>query len=316
VSDLFEMEMEPDRPPAEPDAPIELLAAAVPSGGTDALAPARQAMPIESVLQGLNLAALLTFLPDVNVKKQVDARAAEARALVVSGRAGLKKADAVREALRVEIAKAVTLFDGTKANPGPTALANMLHKRMTGLRGEWTKDGDEALADLDRRIARETRSVDAASAAAAAKEQEKADAQARADAARAAEVAKTSGAGAPFVEALERQAETAVAPPVPVTPAAAAMSSTGVTEKNKMRLAGTPDDAAEPQPKMADLTDAQRKAAIEMARAVGEGELALSCFEINWSTLNRWAEGAPLGTYAPGLEVFKAQSVRSRGRRS
>lgn len=265
--------------------------------------------------QDFNLVGLLQFLPDVKLKRDLDAAAASALALKVAGREGVQAADKALGDLKDRMRAIDLCFDGTRDAPGPTALAHQLHSRLTGLRGDFKAQGTLAVATLATGIAKETKRLDDAAAAVQREEQEKANAKARADAARAAEEAKKAEAPAPLVAALEQAAQTAVAPPVATTRAAApVLAHSSVVEKQKARLLGTADDA-EPNPAMADLTDDQRASALKVVQAVADGKAPLSFLEFNWTKINARAEGSALGEFLPGLEAFKARSTRGKARR-
>src|SRR5688572_24872334 len=126
--------------------------------------------PVEQVLPaGFNLRALLTFLPDIRLKQKLDADAEAALAIDITVPAGLQAVDAALPNLRAQAAHIAECFEE------PTSLANQLHKRMTGLRADFLKRGNEAVETLGLRLVREKRRRDAIAAEEQRKLQAKAD---------------------------------------------------------------------------------------------------------------------------------------------
>lgn len=312
-----ELEIEPDAPRDAPSGaweaendPGNVLAAEVvdaPEGGQMALA---RILP-----DGFDLVSLLAFLPDIRLKNAVTAAATALTGADVTGRDGLAKADVLREDVRSKVQHVVKLFDGTEAEPGPTMLANQLHKRLTGLRADFVKDGLDAIAAADKRIVAETRRLDAEDARVAAEAQAKADADAKAAALKAAEQAKAQHAPAPIVAALEQRAQTATAPPVRSTGfGGGGLKKSSVVDKWKARPVGTSDDA-DPNPVMADMSTAQLAQVIVLMKAVIDGKAPMTCFEVNWTKLNARADAEKSTLAIPGIEAVNLGSVRAKGKR-
>lgn len=266
------------------------------------LAPVAQALP-EANLPSIDIQALLTFLPDIALKRAIDAAATAALAIAVTGDAGLAAADAARADLQEKIAHTVRCFADA------CSLANTLHKRLTGLRADFVANGEAAVEVLGKGILAEKRRLDAVAEAQRKADQVEADRLARETMAAAAKKAEQAQAPAPVVEQLKKQAQTAVAPPVAARAAAPLKAST-VAEKWNVRLRGF-----EGQPAMADLTEEQRRVAIDLVRAVADGKAPLAALEINWSYLRKRA-GSDRQTFAiAGIEAYDEGSVRSKGRR-
>jgi hypothetical protein len=183
------------------------------------------------------------------------------------------------------------------------------------MRREWLESGEAAVKTVGGRIYTEQRRLEAIEAEARRKAQEEADRKAREDAKRESEAAAKQNAPAPIVEELKRQAETATAPPV-TTYAGSAPVLRGNTAVGtwKCRLKGTPAEV-EPNPKMAELTPAQRAQVRIAMQAVLDGKAPLTTFEINWPALNKRAVSDKSTLDIAGFESFEAGSVRAKGRR-
>lgn len=255
------------------------------------------------------LLTLLRFLPDVRLKQQMDSLAAEALAIDVKAPGGLEAADAILPRLKAQERTITECFDD------PVSLANQLHKRLTGLRAEFLKGGQAAILQVGSSIRIETQRRKDEAAKAAAEAQRKADEQARDQAAAAAKRAEQSGAPQQVVEALERKAETATAPPVQHAYAPPPLANTSVAENWKARLRGTTGDM-EPNPDMADLTVDQQESVRRLMSQVVQGLAPLTCFDINWSALNKRAKSEKTTLDLAGVEAFDEGSTRQRrGRR-
>ena len=75
----------------------------------------------------------------------------------MTGPEGLLAADAALQPLRqMAWLRSERLFDGREQDPGQTALAGALHKRLTGLRAEFMKDACDVVTLLNRKVAKET----------------------------------------------------------------------------------------------------------------------------------------------------------------
>lgn len=268
-----------------------------------------------SLPTGFPLPTLLQFLPDIRVKVRIERLAAEARAMEVKGRAGLRAADEARENLRQAVADAKKLFDGTKDDPGPTVLANALHKRLTGLRADFVGSGESAVEWLDTSILSEQRRLDREAEEARLRAQAEADRQAKKDAEAAAREARKAGASPEVVSELKAAAKTAQAPPVHVPSAAdGALQHSSTVEKFKARLCGTPDEA-EPNPDTCDLTPLQEEQFRALLAAVIEKRVPLAAVCVDWKYVNAQANAQRATFDWPGLEAFKDLGLRSKGRR-
>jgi len=294
MADELEMEIEPE--------------GAIAAELVRAIASTTVGPPIGRVLGGgFPLETLLTFLPDPKLKARADRLAAAALAIEVKGLDGIAAADAALVPVRQAVGDIKEQFRE------PCDLSNQLHKRMTGLRGEFLYEAEGAVDQVGRRIYAETRRLEAIAVEARRKAQEDADRQERERARLAAEAAEKAKAPAPVVQELTRRAETAVAAPVPVAAPIAPANST-VAAKWKARLVGTTGgDDAEPATKQ--MSDAQRASMLLLVQAVAEGRASLSLLEINWSVANKRASAEGTTMQVPGLEAYDAGGLRAkRGR--
>lgn len=259
------------------------------------------------------LSTLLMFLPDVRLKQDLDALATGALAIAVSGEAGVRVADAALPALRDRVKDIQLRFDGTADVPGPTALAYALHKRLTGLRGEFVKAGEDAIKTVGQRIYVEQKRLDAVAAEERRATQEQADREARATLDAAAKEAERQQAPAPLVEALKEQAKTAQAPPVAAR-TAPALKHTTLAAKWKTRLVGTPADSLNPQPKTTEMNAQQQEMCLRLIDGIRNGTVALAAIQIDWSYLDRRVGKEMMTLAIPGIEAYDEGGVRSKKR--
>jgi hypothetical protein len=120
----------------------------------------------------------------------------------VEGAEGLQRADVALTALRTSLKAIDEHFEE------PTRIANDLHKRLTGVRGEWQASGEAGGQDGRQRIFTEQRRLERLRRRRRRKAQAEADRKrTRGRPTRAAEAAKAQ-APAPVVEEMKRQAET------------------------------------------------------------------------------------------------------------
>lgn len=305
----FDFEIEPD---ADPEPIDDLRGVIEPLSDERALVVAEvldaEPPPIQQILTAeINLQLILNFLPDVRLKKDLDRAAASALALKVDGAEGISAADVALVDLQERIAFIEeTVFDR------PCAMANALHKRLTGLRADFIKAGVVAVASLKTSMLSETRRLKALSDQAQRVAQEEANRAAREVAAKAVEKAKQAEAPAPIVAALEKQAQTAVAPPVASPVHAAAPKKSSIAENWKARFSG--DESEEPNPATADMNDAQRLQFIALLRAVIDGKAPIGCVDPCWRYLNARAKGDRAAFLIPGVEAYDAGSVRKKAR--
>lgn len=309
MDDLFDSaEMEPDGPEtarinAEAEqALFEILEPSLPEPDAMALA---KVLP-----EDFNLPQLLRFLPDPRLKQKLDAQAATALAIKVEGEAGLATADRALVALRAGVKEIEDCF------AEPTTLANTLHKRLTGLRADFVKNGSAAVSQLNSKVYMETRRIEAEKAQERRRNQDIADQEARESARQAVSEAAQTGLPQEVVQEMAKAAETATAPPVAPAPAPLLRGTTTV-EKWKARLKGTLPEG-EPNPAVKDLTTAQQAALLDLLAAIVEGHAPLAALkELDWGYLNKRAESEKTKLPLAGLEAFDAGSVRAKpqGRR-
>jgi hypothetical protein len=299
---LMDMEPEPAAPanvtgPAE-DPFREALAAMLPSE------PVRLAL---SLPPGFNLPALLQFLPDIRLKAAADAAAAEALAVTVSGADGVARGDVALGRARAATSSIERCFKD------PVALAYELHKRLTGLRGDFVRAAEAAIRTVGQRVYDETRRLEQVAAEAQRVAQAQADEEQRKATAAAAKQAKAAGAPAAYVKEMREHAKVATAPPVASPAPAPVLTGSVMAQSWKARLAGSPAD--DPQPEMEDLTAEQQAAVRAIFGRIADGTLPLLVGAINWPYVNRRA-GADKQTFAlPGFEAYDAGSLRGKGRR-
>lgn len=249
------------------------------------------------------LARLLQFVPDLALKRRVETAAEAALAVSVLGAAGVSAAEQALEPVRSAL-KAVE--DGFEF---PTNAAYQLHKRLTGLRGDFSKSGADALVLVGRRIVDENRRLTAEAEAERRRQQAEADRHAREDATRAAKEAERAQAPPAVVQTLTRQAQTAVAPPVTRHPGPA-MASSSVVERWKARFQDVVD--GEPNPCVADMTPEQQIEARALLVAIAQGQQPLAGIEINWSYWNKRAAAEKTTMAVPGLEAFDEGGLRAK----
>lgn len=267
------------------------------------------AIPLVEVLPAdFPLPTLIRFVPNVALLHAAQQAAAYALAVDVTGPEGIARADLALAALK-ESQKAIT-----EHFVDPVDIANRLHKRLTGLRSEWSEPGEQATKTVGARVWTEKRRLDGIAAEERRKAQEAEDAKARAAAALEAEAAEKNQAPPQVVEELKRRVETATAPPVAPPIAAPTMKSNSVVTTWKARLKGTPADA-EPNPKIAEMSPRQLEAVREAMRAVLENRsgATITAFDICWSVVNSRAKADKQTFNIPGFEAFEEGSVRSKG---
>lgn len=256
------------------------------------------------------LAALLSFMPDVRLKQRVVKAADAALAIDVKAEGGLAKADTARAALATAITDAEEPFDQ------PTSWANQLHKRLTGLRSDFTKYGAETLKAVSANIYAETKRRERLAEEDRRRRQEEADREARQRAEQIAKDAARRKASPTVVAALKEEAKTASAPPVTSTFGLghSPLRKSTTVEKFKGRFVGTPD-GEEVNPDMADLTPEQQKRAREFFAAIGDGRVSLVCGAVNWTEINRKAHAERSTFDVPGMEAVDVGGLRSKGKR-
>lgn len=265
-------------------------------------------LPIERVLDaGFPLAALLTFVPDVALKRELERACAAAQAVDVKAEGGLERLDAALAEVRQAMKPITVGFEI------PADLANRLHKRITGLRGDFLSVGEQTLRVRGKDLIDERRRRQAIADEARRKAQEEADRKARADAKRLAQEAQQSGAPKAVVTALKTQAKTAVAAPV-ASPVAEPKLSNSTTVANwKARVRGTLP-GQEPNPKTSEMNEAQLDQVRALLRDIVDGKEPVTMVEVNWPAVNARAKAEKGTMRIAGLEAFDAGSLRSKGR--
>ena len=305
--------------PIEPDAEVELEIEPElePEPGPDAAPPSSDASAaieparlMEVLPADFRLPALIKFCPNPALRLAADQAATYALSLVVEGPEGLQRADVAVAAVRASL-KAID-----EHLEEPVAIANELHKRLTGVRSEWKAAGAAAVNTVGTRIYTEQRRLDAIEQEERRRVQEEADRVAREHARREAEAAEKAKAPAPVVQELKRQAETATAPPVGRTSGAAVSplrNSTPVTTW-RARLIGTPG-AEEPNPEIDALSAAQRHQVFELLKAILDGRAPLAAIALDWGYLNKRAKADKSTLAIPGIEAFEEGSLRAKSAR-
>jgi hypothetical protein len=230
-----EFAIEPDAIEIEPDLEIEPEPVIPP---TTALAPVGL---MEVLPADFKLPELIKFIPNPALRAAADQAAAYALGVKVDGAEGIERADVALTALRSSV-KAI----GEHLEE-PIAIANGLHKRLTGVRSEWCAQGEAAIKTVGGRIFTEQRRLETIAAEERRKAQAEADRVVREAARKEADAAVKADAPTPVVNELIRQAETITAPPVAApTPAPVLRGSTTVTTW-KARIVGAPA-CEEPNP--------------------------------------------------------------------
>lgn len=304
-----DLAIEPDDEPGiEPEPELEIEPTPEPPA-----AASRQALavlPLAELLPAdFDLPALIKWVPNPALRIAADQAGTYALNLVVDGAEGLQRADLALQAVRA------SLRGITDAFADPVTRANALHKRLTGIRGEWCERGELAVKTVGGRMYTEQRRLEALAAEERRKAQAEADRQAREAAQAEVAAAEKAQAPAPVVQELRRQAETVTAPPV-VTPTTAPVLRGSTTVATwKARLVGTPG-SDDPNPTMDALSPAQRLRVFELMRAVLEGKAPLTAFELGWSYLNKRAKADRSTLALAGIEAFEEGSIRAKGTRT
>lgn len=312
VEDDIPIEPDADVPiEIEPELEIEIEletepAVLLPAAAMSEAEPARL---MELLPPDFRLPALIKFIPNQALRVASENAAASALAVVVEGPEGLQRADLAVAACRASLKGIDEHLED------PIAIANELHKRLTGIRGEWKATGTAAVATVGSRIFAEQRRLEQLAAAERRRLQDEADSLAREHARRESEAAVQANAPAPVVEELKRQAETATAPPVHVPALAPAPLANSTTVKTwKGRIVGTPG-SDEANPTMAELSTAQRQTILGAMKDVVEGRAPMAVFEINWSYVNNRAKADKSTLNIPGFEAIEIGSVRAKSTR-
>lgn len=306
-----DLAIEPDTVDIEPDVESDGLAIAPDTPEPSAAAASLLSTGLIEILPAdFPLPILARFIPNPALRVAADQAAAYAASIAVAGPEGLQRADLALTALRTSLKAIDEHFEE------PTKIANDLHKRLTGIRGEWQSRGKQTIENVGRAMYTEQRRLDAIAAEERRQAQAEADRLARETARREAQAAAAAQAPAPVVEELQRQAETATAPPVAPSPSAPPVmkGSTTVTTW-KARIAGTPG-ADDPNPETAELSPAQRVQVLVLLKAILDGRAPITAIEMNWKVLNARAKADKSTLAIPGIEAYEEGSVRAKGSRS
>lgn len=299
-----ELDIEPETPSAEldiePEAELEIEPPPA-SVNTSAL---MQVLPAD-----FPLPTLIRFVPDLALRQAVEEAATYALSLDVTGADGLQRADVAVTATRTAMKVVEEHFEE------PTAIANRLHKQLTGVRGEWLERGATAVRAVGNRIYAEKQRLDTIERERRRKEQEEADRQAREQARREAEAAERAKAPAPVVEQLKKQAETATAAPVPRQTYDMPQTRNTTVTSYGVRFIGTPAEDDEPNPDVEALSTLQRTQFLELLKAVLDGKAPIAAVAPNWSYLNKRVKADKDTFTMAGLEMFKEGGIRAKGGR-
>lgn len=251
---------------------------------------------------------LAKWIPNVALRDRALTLANEALAIAVTGPEGIAAADAKLGELREAHKANYTQFEE------PAAILNKAHKRVTGLRSEWTTESSDAIKTVSDRIVSEEQRLERIEAEKRRQEQAEADRQAREAAAAEAKAAAEAQAPAEVIEDLFKQAQAAVAPPVATRQPAAPLKSSATVKSYKARLASTTGDR-EPNPDIADLNAAERNDVLTLLRAIVEGKAPLQALAINWSYLNTRAKADKTTLQIPGIVAYEIGGLRAKGGR-
>jgi hypothetical protein len=308
-----EIELDPSPAPVVDDPEIELDMEEAPTAPI-AEAPASAIVEPAALMQVLPadfpLPSLIRFVPDTRLKLALDTAAAYALSIDVAGQgaAALERADLARGALDAAVKDIDAHFEE------PASIANRLHKSITGIRSEWKAPGEAARDTVGRRIHAERERLKAVAAEERRVAQAEADRQTREAARREAEAAARAQAPATVVRELQRQAETATAPPVAARTDVPKLRHSASVVTWKARPIGTAADA-EPNPAIQDLTPAQREQINTLLTAILSGAAPIAAIEINWSYLNGRAKADKSTLQIPGIEAFSDGGTRSKSPR-
>jgi hypothetical protein len=297
--DDIELELEPEPPTTTSagGAPVLTLAVEAPSA-------LMQVLPADFPLPNLT-----RFCPNLALRQAADEAAAYALGVEVAGPEGLQRADAAVTALRGTLKAIEEHFEE------PVAIANRLHKQLTGVRGEWLERGAAAVRTIGSRIYAEQRRLDEIERETRRKAQDEADRQAREIARKQADEAAKAKAPEQIVEQMKKQAETATAPPVPVVAPAPKLQGVSTVTTWKARIAGTPA-CDEPLSDTEKLTPAQQLEVMKLLKAIIDGRAPMACICLNTAYLTRRAKADKGTLQIPGIEAYEEGGIRSKGMRA
>lgn len=269
---------------------------------------------VESLGAGFDIYGLLRFLPDLKLKREIERLVEDALSIDVASDGGLALVDSKRNEILTAIGKVEAIFNGTKLNPGPVSLAYELHRRLTGLRADFTKTGTDAVAKLGVAITKEKRRLDELAAAKKREEQLAADAIERDRIAGEAKAAEERGAPTALVEELKTAAKTASAPPVAGSIAGGQLGGSSLVANWKSRFAGTPAEL-EPNPDVDEMNADQQAKFKAVCAKVASSEYPVAMLSgINWSYVNARAKAEKTTFSIPEFEAYDAGSLRGKRR--
>jgi hypothetical protein len=255
------------------------------------------------------LPALVKWVPDTRVRDAALGVATVASAVDVTTEAGFLQADRVLADLRA-CQKAIAEHFAE-----PKAIAFRLHRRITGIEGEWLSPGEAALRTLGGRLYDEQRRREREAAEARRRAQDEADRIAREAAAREVAAAAAADVPAPNVEELHARAQTATAAPVAAAMPAPKLSGSTTVTTWKARLASTTGDR-EPNPEVALMNAAERASVVTLLRWILEApDERLAGIEVSWKYWNARAKADKSTLRVPGIEAFEQGSLRGKGGR-
>jgi hypothetical protein len=308
----IEIGIEPEPEPESPETQVRPREASAEAGANPVGGPSSAvvAFPVSQVLPAdFELPRLIRFVPNPALRAAVSEAATYALSIEVSGPEGLQRADVAMTALRT----AMKGWEDPFAEP--KALANQLHKHITGALAEGLEPGAAALKTLGSRIYTEKQRLDAIEREQRQKAQDEANRQARELARREAEAAEKAKAPAPVVEELKRQAQTVTAPPVQASTPAPKLAGSSVVTTWKARIAGTPP-CDDPNPGIEMLSPAQKVEVMKLLKAILDGRAPMAAIDLNWSYLSKRAKADKSTLQIPGIEAFEEGSVRAKGTRA
>lgn len=308
--------MEPDEPAAVSELGIEPEAeplADVPAGPAQPAAVETAAPLMEILPADFPLPALIRFVPDPKLRTEADEAAKYALSLTVSGAEGIQKADVALAVVRQKVKAIEDSFEE------PKGLAHQLHSGITTTLREWVSPSKEALETVGRRVYNETQRLKREEEEARRKAQEEENRRVREEARRRAEEAAKAKAPAAVVENLQKQAETAQAPPVSTgrlfTGSGGLLQNTTLAKKWTTTIAGTAREAENQQPDTEEMTEAQLAQFKALLQGILEGRDPVAAATPNWKFLDKRAKADEATFKITGVEAYDAGGTRAKPNR-
>lgn len=255
------------------------------------------------------LPALVRFVPNAALREVLERAVEAVVAIDVTAPGGLVAADQALGTVRDAMKAIEAHFDE------PKRLAHEEHKRITGKLAEWLQIGEQAVADVGRRLIAENERLTALARENAQREQEALDREASAAARQEATFAAAAGAPAEVVADLERAAEHARATTVATVAEPVGLARNTVAKSWKARLVGT-RAGDEINPDSDELTPTQIVAFENLLRAVLDGRASRACVSINWKYNNKRASSDKSAMLIPGLEAVQVAGLKAKGGRA